>query len=221
MIKRNDRLKGYKTPTSAFWCETINNPTEADYQRQRERHDGKYTLEYQAGVSVIYEIVGREGFNGPTYLQKRRGIVPTRHLQGYIVFDRQMTFKEVKNLFPRAHIEMAKSHIGSAMYCRKENSFDEYGEWDLTTEMWENEKSGLDIWAGKEERQLWNKQREAAMDLIIGGGDNRGGGKVLPPPPPPTISKDETDSREDELHKRMHDVYLWEIERLNRNNDDL
>lgn len=65
---------------------------------------------------IVHVIIGLEG----------KSIQP--HLQIAIRFPSQIRWKEVKLLFPRAHIEIARDYKASVEYCRKEGTFLEYGQ---------------------------------------------------------------------------------------------
>lgn len=48
----------------------------------------------------------------------------TKHIQGYVKFKNARSFKSMKKLLPRAHIEKAKGNIKqNFVYCSKENDF--------------------------------------------------------------------------------------------------
>lgn len=83
---------------------TINNYTEAEYKK---------FLHTKCNYSIVGKEQGKEG---------------TPHLQCYIHFSSEISFKSIKKHFPRAHIEVAR---GSAKqnreYCMKEGNFKEKG----------------------------------------------------------------------------------------------
>lgn len=88
-------------------CYTLNNYTDDDVTR----------LQNYAGVK--YHVFGKEvGESG------------TPHLQGYIVFSKQLTFNQVRNIVGnRAHVERTKGTPQEASnYCKKDGSFFEKGE---------------------------------------------------------------------------------------------
>jgi len=86
------------------WCVTVNNPTEADK---------KAFAEIGAKYWIYGEEVGEEG---------------TPHLQGYIWFQNQRTFRSVTKKLPRAHIEKAKgSPQQNITYCSKDGNITEGG----------------------------------------------------------------------------------------------
>lgn len=88
---------------SKNWCFTINNWTEDD-------------VDQLMALDVSYLIVGKEG--------KEK----TPHLQGYMVFKKQMCLKGVKKLLPRAHLEQAHGTSQQASdYCKKEGDWKEIG----------------------------------------------------------------------------------------------
>lgn len=87
------------------WCFTINNYTDQDTESMP---------------------------NVPGYVIYGREVAPetgTPHLQGFAYFPNKATFKKVKALFPRAHIEIMKGTAEQAIvYCKKEGNFTEHGE---------------------------------------------------------------------------------------------
>ena len=85
---------------SRTWCFTLNNPTpeEKKYIKENDLKEFSYI--------IVGEEVGEQG---------------TPHLQGYIEFENQRTFKAVKKLLPRCHIEKAKgTGKQNRDYCSKE-----------------------------------------------------------------------------------------------------
>lgn len=86
---------------------TINNPNgwdDADLEKAKD--------------ASSYLVYGKEvGENG------------TPHYQGYIRFANPVTFKRVKALIPRAHIEVQKGTAAQAAeYCKKDGDFIEHGD---------------------------------------------------------------------------------------------
>lgn len=93
---------------SKRWCFTVNNFSDEDVDR---------VLDLCPPVAK-YLIVGQE-----------KGESGTPHLQGFVVFETAWRFNRVKRFLPRAHIEPARgSSREAADYCKKEGSFEEYGE---------------------------------------------------------------------------------------------
>lgn len=89
-------------------CFTLNNPTDDEitslYDRLREQ-------------TVRYAIVGKE-----------TGNTGTPHLQGYVAFTRKQSFKQIKELIPRSHIERSKgSEEDNFVYCSKDGDYLEFG----------------------------------------------------------------------------------------------
>lgn len=80
------------------WSITINNPTESDFPNQNSLAPG-WTYEGQIEV-------GEQG---------------TRHYQG-MVKTPQVRFSAVKKVFPRAHIEKAKSPVALQKYVHKDDT---------------------------------------------------------------------------------------------------
>jgi len=92
---------------SRGWCFTINNPNgwdDADIETlKRETH---------------YGVVGKETGEGGT-----------AHYQGYARFEHPKTFKQVKKILSRAHLEAQKGTWSQASeYCKKDGHFEEWGQ---------------------------------------------------------------------------------------------
>jgi len=91
---------------SKYWCYTLNNYTEEQYEA--------FKL-----VPAQYHVFGREV-----------GACGTPHLQGYIEFEKAIRMNGVKNALgtERVHLELrkAKAHEAAA-YCKKDGEFHEYG----------------------------------------------------------------------------------------------
>ncbi|HUD44048.1 MAG TPA: hypothetical protein VMR41_00740 [Patescibacteria group bacterium] len=84
---------------------TINNPTAEDEDL------------FCSSEMVNYCIYGHETGEEETY-----------HLQGYAQFNKQISLKAVKKIFPRAHIERVRGTQQQAIeYCKKDGHFDEFG----------------------------------------------------------------------------------------------
>lgn len=92
---------------SKGWCFTINNPTDADDEELQVLRD-----------RTTYGVVGREvGESG------------TPHYQGFVRFSTATRFAAVKRLLPRAHLESQRGSVHQAAdYCKKDGTFDEWGE---------------------------------------------------------------------------------------------
>lgn len=99
MPSNESRSRGY--------CFTINNPSEFD-----EVDIERITSRSKAGI------IGTEtGENG------------TRHYQGFVRFEHPVTFSRVKQMLPRAHIELQKGTTKQAWdYCAKDGDFRTWGE---------------------------------------------------------------------------------------------
>lgn len=94
---------------SRGWCFTINNYTDKDVELF-ESEDFKRQVRY-----CIY------GFEV--------GENNTKHIQGFIYFHNTKTFKTVKKILIRAHIEKMKGSISqNVAYCSKDNNFKTIGE---------------------------------------------------------------------------------------------
>lgn len=100
---------------SRSWCATLNNPTRVEVDKV---HDSYFNEEIHK-----YFVFGCEHM-GP---QPRDVETWTPHLQIYIQFKQPKSARQVKQDFPRAHLEVAKgSPYQAAEYCKKEN-FVEFG----------------------------------------------------------------------------------------------
>lgn len=88
------------------WCFTINNFTDEDYNSAQ-------ALCKSSSYGILGLECGKEG---------------TPHIQGYIYHPNRFSFSTIKELIPRAHIEIAKgSPQQNITYCSKENNFNEWG----------------------------------------------------------------------------------------------
>lgn len=84
---------------SRGWCFTINNPTEADKTAVKD---------VECQYVVCGEEVGEQG---------------TPHLQGYVYWKNQRSFKTLQKLFPRANLEAAKgTGQQNRTYCTKDGT---------------------------------------------------------------------------------------------------
>lgn len=94
---------------SRNWCFTLNNYTDEEVESVREVvKDTKYLV-------FGYEVAPETG---------------TPHLQGYIQFKNEKSFKQVKKMLPdRTHFEACKgSAVQNYKYCTKGENFEEFGE---------------------------------------------------------------------------------------------
>lgn len=94
---------------SRSWCFTVNNYNDEELNIL---HKEKYKKQ------IAYAVIGEEiGENN------------TPHLQGYVRFKNQKIFDQLKKIYPRAHIELAKgSDNDNFNYCTKDNKYTEIGE---------------------------------------------------------------------------------------------
>lgn len=104
---------------SRGWCFTINNPTgwdDVDLEKLQNE--------------TIYLVYGKE----------KGTQEQTVHYQGFCRFAHPVTFKRIKDILPRAHIEAQKGSCQQAAdYCKKDGDFLEYGELPTkrnSKEMW-------------------------------------------------------------------------------------
>jgi len=92
---------------SRSYCITLNNYSDDD-------------LDNLKLINCRYLIVGKE-----------TGASGTRHLQGYIEFDRPHRIKAVSKMIPKAHLEKRMGTREQARtYCMKDNDFLEFGNWE-------------------------------------------------------------------------------------------
>jgi len=91
----------WKEPTSVHksWCFTINNYTDNDIAMVKN-------LECQR--LAVGEETGESG---------------TPHLQGFVIFKKGYRFSGIKKIFPRAHLQVAKSWQHAWNYCIKDGKF--------------------------------------------------------------------------------------------------
>lgn len=95
---------------SRGWCFTINNYTDADVASMSQVSEHEST----AYVIYGYEIAPDTG---------------TPHLQCFAYFPNKASFKAVKEMFPRAHIEVMKGTKKQAIdYCKKDGKYVQIGE---------------------------------------------------------------------------------------------
>nr|WAE42633.1 MAG: replication associated protein [Cressdnaviricota sp.] len=107
---------------SRGWCFTINNPTEID------RIQVTQLKEY-----VKYYIAGNE-------VGEDRG---TAHIQGFCYFANACGLGRVKQLLPRAHLEVQRGTCNQAIeYCKKDGQYDAWGD-------------PPDMGGGKTQRERW------------------------------------------------------------------
>jgi len=93
-----------------------------DDTRSRDWCLTDYTLDEKKMIKSFdgfkYYVFGRE--TCPDTLRK--------HLQMYVYYNSQITFKSMKKKFPKAHIELAKgTPLQASDYCKKDNDFVESG----------------------------------------------------------------------------------------------
>lgn len=103
-----ERGVGMNNSRAHNWFFTLNNYTEEDLVRLR-------ALENRPTVS--YLLFGFE-----------RSSTGTPHLQGFVSFSRRLRFAQVINEIGQCHIEVARNVTASIEYCKKEGSFEEFGE---------------------------------------------------------------------------------------------
>lgn len=107
-MHRADRAAS-KNEQSKYWCFTLNNYTEQEYN-------------YIIGLPLEYIVVGREV-----------GLEKTPHLQGYLVTKQRKRFNQIKEMVPRAHIERALgTPEENKKYCMKEGDYVEIGTLPIT-----------------------------------------------------------------------------------------
>ncbi len=81
-------------------CFTLNNYSEEEYNKITQ------------SFSTFKYVIGKEGDE------------KTPHLQGYVEFNKQLSFKQIKEMIPRAHIEKPRGNRDQNIaYCSKEGNF--------------------------------------------------------------------------------------------------
>lgn len=105
---RREEMNSETTPSitsskakATNWIITLNNPTELETTAWTNIKQNHFVKEAQGQLEV-----GEEG---------------TPHIQGYIKTE-SVRFSQIKKLFPRAHIEIAKNAIAARQYCVKEST---------------------------------------------------------------------------------------------------
>lgn len=102
--KKGDIVPQKKTRMSRarHWCITINNPTDNDRSQ--------FTEEVVKARPIKYLV-----------WQVEKGENDTPHIQGYVCFTKQFRLSQVKEYFPRAHLEVARGKPeDNKRYCTKE-----------------------------------------------------------------------------------------------------
>ena len=88
-----------KTNPHKSWCFTINNYTPEDL---------RFVKNLECQRLAVGEEVGENG---------------TPHLQGFVIFKKGYRFSGMKKIFPRAHLQIAKSWQHAWNYCIKDGKF--------------------------------------------------------------------------------------------------
>lgn len=146
---------------SQNWCFTVPNYTDVELLHLQLLSEDP---------SVAYLIVGREV--APT--------TGTRHLQGFIRFNKRLRFAGVRNLLPQCHLTSARGTLQQNRdYCSKEGDFDEWGtcpahqpgrrsdferylEWLGTLESEPSERELITMWPALYGRYRGSMRRMAA-----------------------------------------------------------
>jgi len=111
------------------WCFTLNNYT---------AEEAESIIDWDCKYLVVGDEKGESG---------------TPHLQGFAVFQSNKRLSAVKKLLARAHWEPARgTNAQAADYCKKDGSFEEYGEFPETAS----------AAGGAAELARWDKAKEAA-----------------------------------------------------------
>ena len=115
------------------WCFTVNNYTDVD-------------------VSLLQEATAEAGFVKYLVYGKEVGESGTPHLQGYVIFYKQLRFAAVKQIIPRGHLEVARGSVSQAAeYCKKEDKTPfEYGSCPQE--------------AGEAEKCRWDRAKKRALE---------------------------------------------------------
>jgi hypothetical protein len=129
MSKSNGFSITINNPRPARLIEGAMVPAESDFVSTLKMHN------IVVGVEVIHYIVGYEGGYSRESIRKNNfrelhGYKPlTPHLQCAIYFKDPKSFKEVKKIFPRAHIERLRlPYVAAWFYCKKEGVYDQKGD---------------------------------------------------------------------------------------------
>ncbi len=93
------KIKPKVQSRARIWCFTINNPDQKI----------KSHLTHHIFLNQIKTIVW----------QIEEGKEKTPHIQGVLQFNNQHTFSQVREMLPKAHIEICKNFLGSKIYCQK------------------------------------------------------------------------------------------------------
>lgn len=118
---------------SRGWCFTLNNP-----DNDKDNYDALEAAQY----FVIGKEVGKEG---------------TPHHQGYVYFKTLKSFKQVKQLVPRAHWEAQKGSFEEASdYCKKDGDFIEEGSAPMTKKQ-----------KGEKGKEFWDDVKEKAKAGLL------------------------------------------------------
>lgn len=126
------------------WCFTLNN----------------YTPE---------EIKNIQKIDADHVFQEEKGESGTPHLQGVVMFKNARTFKQVKMLIPRAHIEPTKNKISSIKYCSKPDTrvgqiYHRYGKFEQHRHKDTNKKPRKKIPSEDEKKNLIKKCVEELLE---------------------------------------------------------
>jgi hypothetical protein len=133
MVKSNGYALTINNPKPARLVQdnSVVIPAESDFVTTLRCHD------MTVGKEVVHYIVGYEGgYSREAYrknnFREMKGYKPlTPHLQCAIFFREPKSFKEVKKIFPRAHIERLRlPYVAAWFYCKKEGVFDQRGNFD-------------------------------------------------------------------------------------------
>ena len=139
-ITQNTQDEGNTNPRLRKVCFTLNNYSEEEYTQILNSFNGmKYTIGKE---------VGEEG---------------TPHLQGYVEFGRQLSFKQLKKINERAHWEKPRGNKEqNQKYCSKEGDF-------VDTFPIPREKRLL----VKYDDVVWKEWQQTVIDIISEEPDNR------------------------------------------------
>lgn len=168
--KRSGRRQGYA------YCLTINNPTVADYMQVDK------IVEDPAELQVAHFVCGWEHFNIVDL--KYRKLTP--HLQIAVCFGAHTPWREVKRMFPRAHIEPLRgTYVRAVDYCLKE-------------------ARAIQVQAGD-----LDFAKFLLGEDIVEANTAGGKGEVLLTPPPAALTSPSDHDNDPKL-----DIEDWEFERL-------
>lgn len=134
---------------SRGWCFTLNNYTESDWK------DISDWLLPSAHQYIVGKEVGEQG---------------TPHLQGYLYCENKMSFKQIKDKLPKAHIEKAKgTPKQNRNYCSKDGDYIEH--WIETKE--QKQQKRIDHALERYKNVQWKPWQQDVLNKLAEKPDDR------------------------------------------------